>query len=277
MSVPRLPDPVARAARDAETAGSYVAAPTAHTPRCERSPRRAGFTGAVSDAPDVLVVDDEVYLRDLVTSALRIAGMAPRSVADGDAALRAVEQKRPDLVVLDVGLPGLDGFEVCRTLRDRGEQVPVVFLTARDAKEDVLQGFTKGGDDYLTKPFSLEELVARVRAVLRRTAPPEAETPRPTLEYADLVLDEAAMRVTRGGEPISLSPTEFKLLRFLLRNKEQVVSKSQILDHVWEYDFDGNASVVENYISYLRKKVDDREPRLLHTVRGFGYVLRTDP
>jgi len=225
---------------------------------------------------DVLVVDDEVYLRDLVTSALRIAGMSPRSVADGDAALRAVAERAPDLVVLDVGLPGRDGFDVCRTLRDRGDQVPVIFLTARDAREDVLQGFTKGGDDYLTKPFSLEELVARVRAVLRRTGGP-AEPERPVLRYEDLVLDEAAMRVTRGGDPVSLSPTEFKLLRFLLRNREQVVSKSQILDHVWEYDFDGNASVVENYISYLRKKVDDREPKLLHTVRGFGYVLRRDP
>ncbi|MFP5322626.1 MAG: response regulator transcription factor [Acidimicrobiia bacterium] len=231
----------------------------------------------MAEAPDVLVVDDEVYIRDLVTSALRIAGMAPRAVADGDAALRAVADRRPDLIVLDVGLPGRDGFDVCRTLRDQGEQVPVVFLTARDAKEDVLQGFTKGGDDYLTKPFSLAELVARVRAVLRRTTPADAEPERPTLEYADLVIDEAAMRVTRGGTAISLSPTEFKLLRFLLRNKEQVVSKGQILDHVWEYDFDGNASVVENYISYLRKKIDDREPRLIHTVRGFGYVLRAEP
>jgi len=227
-------------------------------------------------APDVLVVDDEVYIRDLVTSALRIAGMAPRAVGDGDAALRAAADDPPDLIVLDVGLPGRDGFDVCRELRARGDQVPVIFLTARDGREDVLQGFTKGGDDYLTKPFSLEELVARVRAVLRRTAgAPEAE--RPTLAYADLVMDEASMRVTRGGDPVSLSPTEFKLLRFLLRNREQVVSKAQILDHVWEYDFDGNASVVENYISYLRKKVDDREPKLLHTVRGFGYVLRSDP
>jgi two-component system OmpR family response regulator len=232
----------------------------------------------VDDAPgpDVLVVDDELYLRDLVTSALRIAGMAPRSVADGEAALRAAAEDPPDLIVLDVGLPGRDGFEVCRELRERGDQVPVIFLTARDAREDVLQGFTKGGDDYLTKPFSLEELVARVRAVLRRSAG-AAEPERPTLAYDDLVMDEAAMRVTRGGDAISLSPTEFKLLRFLLRNREQVVSKSQILDHVWEYDFDGNASVVENYISYLRKKVDDREPKLLHTVRGFGYVLRRDP
>jgi len=233
---------------------------------------------SAADAPTVLVVDDEVYIRDLVSSALRIAGMTPLTVGDGDRALVAVDEQRPDLVVLDVGLPGRDGFEVCRALRERGDQVPVIFLTARDAKEDMLQGFTKGGDDYLTKPFSLDELVARVRAVLRRTRQQTAEHhPAPALSYADLVLDEVGMRVTRGGDPVSLSPTEFKLLRFLLRNREQVVSKAQILDHVWEYDFDGNASVVENYISYLRKKIDDREPKLLHTVRGFGYVLRVDP
>ena len=225
-------------------------------------------------SPRVLVVDDEVYIRDLVSSALRIAGLEPTTAAGGEEALQAVERDQPDLVVLDVGLPGLDGFEVCRALRDRGEQVPVIFLTARDAKEDMLQGFTKGGDDYMTKPFSLDELIARVRAVLRRTTRTEAESSR--LSYADLELDESTMRVRRGDEQISLSPTEFKLLRFLLRHREQVVSKAQILDHVWEYDFDGNASVVENYISYLRKKLDHREPKLIHTVRGFGYVLRTE-
>ena len=223
----------------------------------------------------VLVVDDEVYIRDLVSSALRIAGSEPMTVATGGDALRAAVRDRPDLVVLDVGLPDVDGFEVCRRLRDEGNQVPVVFLTARDAKEDMLQGFTKGGDDYITKPFSIDELVARVRAVLRRTRRHDADTTK--LAYADLVLDEATMRVTRGGEPVSLSPTEFKLLRFLLLHREQVVSKRQILDHVWEYDFDGNASVVENYISYLRKKIDHLDPKLIHTVRGFGYVLRSDP
>ncbi len=196
-------------------------------------------------------------------------------MSDGAAAIQAVERDRPDLVVLDVGLPGVDGFEVCRTLRDRGQQVPVIFLTARDAKEDMLQGFTKGGDDYMTKPFSLDELIARVRAVLRRTTQVDPDATR--LSYADVELDESTMRVRRGDETISLSPTEFKLLRFLLRNREQVVSKSQILDHVWEYDFDGNASVVENYISYLRKKLDHRDPKLIHTVRGFGYVLRAEP
>ncbi|MDE0804536.1 MAG: response regulator transcription factor [Acidimicrobiales bacterium] len=223
----------------------------------------------------ILVVDDEVYIRDLVSSALRIAGLEPVTCGSGDDAIRLADRERPDLVVLDVGLPGMDGFEVCRTLRDGGNQVPVVFLTARDSKEDMLQGFTKGGDDYITKPFSIDELVVRVRAVLRRTQHQEATTS--AIAYEDLTLDEATMRVTRGGDPVSLSPTEFKLLRFLLHHPEQVVSKSQILDHVWEYDFDGNASVVENYISYLRKKIDDREPKLIHTVRGFGYVLRTEP
>ncbi len=223
----------------------------------------------------VLVVDDEVYIRDLVSSALRIAGLEPLTAATGDEAIDATVREAPDLLVLDVGLPGRDGFEVCRALRDDGNQVPVVFLTARDAKEDMLQGFTKGGDDYITKPFSIDELVARVRAVLRRTQ--ARERTDSTLRYHDLALDESTMRVTRGHDVINLSPTEFKLLRFLLSHREQVVSKGQILDHVWEYDFDGNPSVVENYISYLRKKIDDRDPKLIHTVRGFGYVLRTDP
>lgn len=223
----------------------------------------------------VLVVDDEVYIRDLVSSALRIAGLEPTTAVDGSDALAAIEGDRPDLVILDVGLPNMDGFELCRRIRDQGDQTPVIFLTARDGKDDMLQGFTKGGDDYMTKPFSLDELIARVRAVLRRSQP--TGNPTNQLSYADLVLDESTMRVTRAGETVSLSPTEFKLLRFLLLHPEQVVSKAQILDHVWEYDFGGNASVVENYISYLRKKIDDREPKLLHTVRGFGYVLRTDP
>ncbi|MCU1374813.1 MAG: putative OmpR family two-component response regulator [Actinomycetia bacterium] len=223
----------------------------------------------------VLVVDDEEYIRDLVSSAMRIAGFDVRNAGDGPAALSAITEHQPDLVILDVGLPGLDGFEVCRRLRDDGNGTPVIFLTARDANEDKVSGFTKGGDDYVTKPFSLEELVARVRAVLRRAATTGLPTNR--LRYDDLELDEDTMRVTRGERPIRLSPTEFKLLRYLLLNRERVVSKSQILDHVWQYDFGGNASVVENYVSYLRKKVDDQGPPLLHTVRGFGYVLRREP
>jgi two-component system OmpR family response regulator len=227
----------------------------------------------MSDA-NVLVVDDDEFIRDLTSSALRIAGFATTTSVSGLEALTTIERQRPDLVVLDVGLPGVDGFEVCRRLRASGDQTPVVFLTARDADEDKLSGFTKGGDDYLTKPFSLEELVARVRAVLRRTGP---QAPSSRLRYADLELDEETLRVTRAGRPIQLSPTELKVLRFLLLNRERVLSKAQILDHVWDYDFGGNAGVVENYISYLRKKIDTSDPPLIHTVRGFGYVLRTEP
>jgi two-component system OmpR family response regulator len=223
----------------------------------------------------VLVADDEEYIRDLVSSALRIAGFESMTANDGSRALAAVAAHRPDLLILDVGMPGIDGFEVCRRLRADGDATPVVFLTARDASEDKISGFTKGGDDYLTKPFSLEELIARVRAVLRRTQGKAEAVNR--LQYADLEIDEDTMRVTRGGRPIQLSPTEFKLLRFLLVNRERVLSKSQILDHVWQYDFGGSGGVVENYISYLRKKVDDVEPALIHTVRGFGYVLRREP
>jgi len=224
----------------------------------------------------VLVVDDEEYIRDLVSSALRIAGFDSLLAPDGHRALAAVAAKDPDLVILDVGLPGIDGFEVCRRLREDGDDTPVIFLTARDTREDMLSGFTKGGDDYVTKPFSLEELVARVRAVLRRSAAaPGAGANR--LVYDDLELDEETMRVTRTGRPVQLSPTEFKLLRFLLINRERVLSKSQILDHVWQYDFGGSGGVVENYISYLRKKIDVGAPPLIHTLRGFGYVLRRDP
>jgi two-component system OmpR family response regulator len=223
----------------------------------------------------VLVVDDEEYIRDLVTSSLRLAGFAARAVPDGSRALAAIASEAPDLVVLDVRMPGIDGLEVCRNLRAAGNDVPIIFLTARDSPDDRISGLTKGGDDYLTKPFSLEELVARIRTVLRRSGVRSQSTRR--LAYADLELDEDTMRVTRAGQPIQLSPTEFKLLRYLLLNPERVLSKSQILDHVWHYDFDGTGSVVENYISYLRKKIDVVDPPLLHTVRGFGYVLRTDP
>jgi two-component system OmpR family response regulator len=212
-------------------------------------------------ASKVLVVDDEEYIRDLVSSALRIAGFESLVAPDGHRGLTSVAASDPDLVILDVGLPGIDGFEVCRRMRADGDNTPVIFLTARDTAEDKVAGFTKGGDDYLTKPFSLEELVARVRAVLRRSQAP---------------VDEDTMRVSRGGRPIQLSPTEFKLLRFLLINRERVLSKSQILDHVWQYDFGGSSGVVENYISYLRKKVDQDASPLIHTVRGFGYVLRKE-
>jgi two-component system, OmpR family, response regulator len=230
----------------------------------------------------VLVVDDDEFIRDLVSSALRIAGFATATASGGMEALGLVERDRPDLIVLDVGLPGIDGFEVCRRLRQVGDQTPVIFLTARDAAEDRVSGFTRGGDDYVTKPFSLEELVARVRAVLRRTqggvAVVDGVAPSAGhYRYADLELDEDTMRVSRAGRPLQLSPTEFKVLRYLMLNRERVVSKGQILDHVWDYDFAGKSGVVENYISYLRKKVDGDDPALIHTVRGFGYVLRRDP
>jgi two-component system OmpR family response regulator len=225
----------------------------------------------------VLVVDDDEFIRDLVSSALRIAGFATSTAIGGREALDLISRARPDLIVLDVGLPGVDGFEVCRRLRGEGDQTPVIFLTARDAAEDRVSGFTRGGDDYVTKPFSLEELVARVRAVLRRTgaAPPTVSDGR--MRYADLEMDEDTLLVTRAGAPVQLSPTEFKVLRYLLANRERVVSKAQILDHVWDYDFAGNSGVVENYICYLRKKIDFADPALIHTVRGFGYVLRTQP
>jgi two-component system OmpR family response regulator len=223
----------------------------------------------------VLVVDDEEYIRDLLTSSLRLAGFAARAVPDGSQALAAVASDPPDLVVLDVRMPGIDGFEVSRSLRAAGNDVPIIFLTARDSPDDRISGLTKGGDDYVTKPFSLEELVARIRAVLRRSGATSQSTRR--LSYAGLELDEDTMRVTRASQPIQLSPTEFKLTRYLLLNPERVLSKSQILDHVWQYDFDGKGSVVENYISYLRKKIDIVDPPLIHTVRGFGYVLRTEP
>lgn len=234
------------------------------------------MTNNPSDRRTVLVVDDEEYIRDLVRTALTFSGFDVSVAADGVSGLNAVQRLRPDLVILDVNMPGFDGFEVVRRLRDAGDSTPVIFLTARDSAEDKISGFTKGGDDYVTKPFSLEELVARVEAVLRRTAPTEPEAV-PVLGFADLEMDERAHRVRRSGQPLELAPTEFGLLRYFLLHPEQVVSKRQILDHVWHYDFAGDPNVVENYVSYLRKKTEALGPRLIHTVRGFGYVLREEP
>jgi len=194
-------------------------------------------------------------------------------VTNGNDAVAIAKEDRPDLVVLDVMLPDLDGFEVIRRMRDGGVPTPVVFLTARDATDDKIRGLTLGGDDYVTKPFSLEELTARIRAVLRRSSG-ELDS-RSMLTFADLELDEESHEVRRGGSLVSLSPTEFKLLRYLLLNAGRVLSKAQILDHVWQYDFRGDDSIVESYISYLRRKVDSIEPRLIHTLRGVGYVLRS--
>ena len=220
----------------------------------------------------VLVVDDEDSITDLVATALRSVGFEVATAANGRQALERASNFRPELVVLDVMLPDLDGFEVVRRLRSDGVRVPVVFLTARDATEDKVAGLTIGGDDYVTKPFSLEELVARVRAVLRRTSGGAEQTGR--MQIADLELDEDSHQVWRAGQPVELTATEFKLLRYLMMNARRVLSKAQILDHVWNYDFGGDGSIVETYISYLRKKVDASGPRLIHTVRGVGYTLR---
>jgi two-component system, OmpR family, response regulator len=225
----------------------------------------------------ILVVDDEPAITELVTTALRFVGFDVQSAATGREALAAAAAFSPQLIVLDVMLPDLDGVEVCGRLRTGGNRVPVIFLTARDEHEDKIRGFTHGGDDYMTKPFSLEELIARIRAVLRRTGfdtQDDANANRHT--YADLELDEDSHRVWRAGELIHLSPTEYRLLRYLLLNAGRVLSKDQIIDHVWQYDFVGDANVVETYISYLRKKIDGHELKLIQTVRGFGYSLRIE-
>ncbi|GIU86440.1 MAG: DNA-binding response regulator [Acidimicrobiia bacterium] len=219
----------------------------------------------------ILVVDDEPNITDLVATALRYEGFDVATAGTGMDALREAERFRPDLIVLDVMLPDRDGFDVVARLRADRVELPVVFLTARDATEDKVKGLTVGGDDYVTKPFSLEELVARIRAVLRRTVGDATDA---KLTFADLELDDDSHEVWRGTTRVDLTPTEYKLLRYLLLNARRVVSKSQILDHVWEYDFDGDANIVETYISYLRKKLDPLGPPLIHTVRGVGYTLR---
>jgi two-component system OmpR family response regulator len=220
------------------------------------------------------VVDDEPAIRELVQTVLRYEGFDVATAGDGRTALSELDRFRPDLVVLDVMLPDLDGFGVQQRLVERGHRIPVVFLTARDAVEDRVRGLTLGGDDYLTKPFSLDELVARIRAVLRRT---QSSGPAGRLVVDDLTLDEESHEVHRGHQSIDLTPTEFKLLRFLMRNPRRVLSKAQILDHVWEYDFGGDGNIVETYISYLRRKVDQGHSPLIHTVRGVGYSIRPAP
>ena len=231
---------------------------------------------ATATAPEarLLVVDDEPGILELLSVSLRFAGFEVATATNGLDALSVARTFAPDLLVLDVMLPGLDGFEVARRLRGNGDRTPVVFLTAKDATEDRVQGLTLGGDDYVTKPFSLEEVVARIRAVLRRTRGDGGERAGSRLSYADLVLDDDTHEVWKGDREVELSPTEFNLLRYLLQNPNRVLSKRQILEHVWSYDFGGDGNVVESYVSYLRRKVDTTEPRLLHTVRGVGYVLR---
>ena len=218
------------------------------------------------------MVEDDPNILELLSASLRYAGFEVTTATRGQEAASAVQRRRPDLVVLDVMLPDLDGFEVARRIRSGGDRTPVVFLTARDSTEDKVRGLTLGGDDYVTKPFSLEEVIARIRAVLRRTGG-EFEPPA-RLTFADIELDEETHEVYRGGKLIKLSPTEFKLLRYFMTNAGRVLSKAQILDHVWNYDFRGDDSIVESYVSYLRRKVDNTEPRVIHTLRGVGYVLR---
>ena len=223
----------------------------------------------------VLVVDDETNITDLVTTALRYEGFTVEAANGGTEALRAAESFRPDLVLLDVMMPDRDGFQVAERLRNDGYDVPIIFLTARDTTDDKVKGLALGGDDYVTKPFSLEELVARVRAVLRRAGTIGDGKEQARLVFADLELDDETHEVWRGQTRIDLTPTEYKLLRYLMMNGRRALSKAQILDHVWEYDFDGDANVVETYISYLRKKIDTLGPPLITTIRGVGYALRT--
>jgi two-component system OmpR family response regulator len=219
----------------------------------------------------ILVVDDEESIRFLLKTALGHFGFEVQTAASGLEAIELAGRFVPDLIVLDVMMPDRNGFDVIKRLRSEGSDVPVLFLTARDSAEDRVHGFTLGADDYVTKPFSLEEVVARVNAILRRVGKKHSES---KLRYADLTLDDDAHLVARAGHPIELSPTEYKLLRYLMANAGRVLSRAQILDHVWNYEFDGEATVVESYVSYLRKKVDTLGPPLIKTVRGVGYCLR---
>jgi two-component system OmpR family response regulator len=225
-----------------------------------------------SNGARVLVVDDEPNITELVAMALRYEGFTVQTAANGRDAVSAVAAFSPALVILDIMLPDIDGIEVLRRLVAQGRKVPIIFLTAKDATEDKVHGLTVGGDDYVTKPFSIEELVARVRVVLRRHAGGENGASR--LALADLEVDEDAHEVRRAGQVIDLTPTEYRLLRYLLVNAGRVLTRAQILDHVWDYDFGGDASVLETYVSYLRRKVDRYPPPLIQTVRGVGYVLR---
>jgi two-component system, OmpR family, response regulator len=220
----------------------------------------------------VLVVDDEPNILEVISMALRYHGFEVETAANGQQALAAVSAFHPDLMLLDIMLPDMEGFEVARRLGAQRTDLPIIFLTARDTTEDKVRGLTMGGDDYVTKPFSLEELVARIWAILRRTGRAQQESNR--LSFDSLELDDDAHEVTRNGRPIDLTVTEYRLLRFLMLNPRRVLTRAQILDHVWNYDFGGDSRVVETYISYLRKKIDAEGPPLIHTVRGVGYSLR---
>ncbi len=246
------------------TSGPAGAVPPAVPLRGDGSPAR------------LLVVDDEESLADLLVEALSFQGYTVSAARSGTEALTAVESVRPDLVILDVNMPGLDGFAVADRMRASGDATPIIFLTARTAPDDLRDGYGSGGDDYLMKPFRLEELSLRVSAVLRRTLGREGASNQPsdTVKVADLILDLAAHQVTRDGKTIDLSPTEFRLLRYLAANAGRVVSKSELLKQVWGYDFETDSSLAETYVFYLRRKLDKLGPRLIHTVRGVGYMLR---
>jgi two-component system OmpR family response regulator len=233
-----------------------------------------GRTGSRRRGQRVLIVDDDEFIRQLLASALRFAGFVADLCGDGHAALARVSAFDPDLILLDIMMPNLDGLEACRRLRAAGVETPIIFLTARDRTDEKILGLVGGGDDYVTKPFDLDELVARIDVVLKRTAV-SAASPR-RHEYGGIVLDEDAHRVWRDEELVPLSPTEFRLLRYLLMNSERVVSKAQILSHVWGYDFFGDPGVVETYVFYVRKKLGASGSRLIHTVRGVGYTLRAE-
>ncbi len=222
----------------------------------------------------VLVVDDEPSLTDLLSMALKYEGWDIRTAPDGQTALTVARDFRPDAVVLDIMLPDIDGLKVLQRMRADGTDVPVLFLTAKDALDDRIAGLTAGGDDYVTKPFSLEEVVARLRGLIRRATVTMAINESPLITVGDLELNEDSHEVRRAGRDIDLTATEFELLRYMMRNPKRVLSKTQILDRVWDYDFGGRSSVVEIYISYLRKKVDAEGPAMIHTVRGAGYMLK---
>jgi len=221
----------------------------------------------------VLVVDDEPNIRDLLATSLRFAGFEVQTAASGGQAVAACSEDEPDIILLDVMLPDMNGFSVTKKLRSMGMQAPILFLTARDDTEDKITGLTVGGDDYLTKPFSLDEVMARIHAILRRTKAAEAEPS--IIDAGSVVINQDAHEVSIEGKPVELSPTEYKLLRFLVLNADRVLTKAQILDHVWEYDFNGDMGIVESYVSYLRKKLDPLSSRpLIQTKRGVGYIYK---
>lgn len=222
----------------------------------------------------ILVVDDEANIVELLSVSLKFQGFEVHTASNGPAALDRAREVRPDAIILDVMMPGMDGFGVLRRLRADGIDAPALFLTARDTLQDKIAGLTLGGDDYVTKPFSLEEVVARLRVILRRAGKGSQQERNSRLKFADIELDEDTHEVWKAGEPVSLSPTEFTLLRYFMVNAGTVLSKPKILDHVWRYDFGGDVNVVESYVSYLRRKIDTGDKRLLHTLRGVGYVLR---